>query len=72
MGKWSVVGWPVGRWSVDLIKSRKNMFGVVISMCPLVEVYYVTLILIFSISTTDNKEETNLRKQSLLAIPKDI
>ena len=48
------------------------MFGVVISMCPLVEVYYVTLILIFSISTTDNKEETNLRKQSLLAIPKDI
>ena len=25
------VGWLVYRWSVDLIKPRKNMFGVVIS-----------------------------------------
>ena len=31
MGKWSVVGFSMGRWLVDLIKARKNMFGIVIS-----------------------------------------
>ena len=31
LGKWSVVGWLVGRWPVDLMKPGKNMSEVVIS-----------------------------------------
>ena len=51
MGKWSVVGWMVGRWSGDLIKLRKNMFGVVI--LPDFIFFYI-----------DNKEKTNLNVRS--------
>ena len=31
MGKWLEVGCFVGRWYVDSIKPRKNVFGVMIS-----------------------------------------
>ena len=60
MGKWSVVGWLVARWSVDLMKPRKNMFGVVILpvIFYLVEVYFVLLFSFFFY--IDEKEKINL------------
>ena len=46
----------VGRWLVDLIKPRKNMFGVVISPVHFVGGFFVILILFFSILTIKKKQ----------------
>ena len=62
MGKWSVVGWLVGRWSVDLMKPRKNMFGVVIS--PVQFGRGVFCYSNFSFFYIDDKEKTNLIARS--------
>ena len=63
VSKWSVVGRPVGPWSVDLIKNpEKNMFWVVISLVHFGRgLFCYSNFFFFSI---DNKEETNLIARS--------
>ena len=66
VGKWLVVDWSVSQWSVDLIKPRKNMFGVVISPVHFGRslFYYSN----FNFFYIDDKEETNLIARAVTRI----
>ena len=58
MGKWSVVGWLVDWWSVDLMKPGKNMSEVVISPVQFGRgLFYYSNFIFFHI---DDKEKANL------------
>ena len=75
VGKWSVVGWLMGSMTVDLIKPKKKMFGVVISPVHLGRGLFCNSNFIFFLCIDDKeKNKYDYQKQSLksLTIPKDI
>ena len=62
MGKWLEVGCSLGLWPLNLIKPRRNIFGVVVSLVHFGHVLFSYYNFIFFY--TDDKEETNLINRS--------
>ena len=56
MGKWLEVGCSLGLWPLNLIKPRRNIFGVVVSLVHFGHVLFSYYNFIFSILTIKKKQ----------------